>query len=107
MKFVWIYVLKDNGVIFYVGQTIRIYLRLEQHIQTAKKLTSVIDKRIMDIINNNRELTIEVLTGCNNINSFAIERATVEQLINEGIELINKRYAVNRKQPVNYGRNRK
>lgn len=99
MKYVWIYALKDNGVIFYVGQTIRVYLRLEQHIIEAKYNNSIKDKRITDIINNGRELTIEVLEGCNNINSHDKERALVIKLKREGIELINSHYLCNRHIP--------
>lgn len=109
MEQVCIYALRDSGEIFYIGQSKSVYNRLKCHISEAKKGSTPKDKRICDILENGRELTVEILKECTSINSYEIERGIINDYIKRGFKLLNTQCSKERRIPkkrkvVNYPR---
>jgi DNA-binding CsgD family transcriptional regulator len=76
----YIYALTDNGKIFYIGQAVNAYVRLDGHVYSSKKLKSQVDKRIQDIITNDRELDVLIIKMCLPCDALRLEKETIKRL---------------------------
>ena len=90
---VTIYGLTDNGLIFYIGQSVQINTRLKTHIKESIKLLNDKDKRIQDILNNGRELNIITLQRCQQCKAIRNERMMIEKYFKDGYNLVNFNHA--------------
>ncbi len=84
-----IYVLKDDNVPFYIGQSRNAYSRYKSHRSMAKKLANHRDIRINDILINGRSYTYEVLCKCDVKDANKIENETITKYKEDGLPIIN------------------
>jgi len=87
---VTIYALKDNGIIFYIGQTISIKDRMYQHKAERHLNKTNKQKRIKNIFDNGRELTYEILETCETEQGLIIENNYIKIYLLQGVNLVNK-----------------
>ena len=87
---VTIYALKDNGEIFYIGQTINIKDRMSNHISSSVLNKTDKQKRIKEIFDNGRQLTYEILETCETEQGLIIENNYIKIYLLKGANLVNK-----------------
>lgn len=84
-----IYALTDNDAIFYIGQTRNVHLRFIQHKSQSRNRCGIRQKRINDILTDNRKLDCIVLNECNDTDGSDIEVWYINYYLSKGIKLIN------------------
>ncbi len=86
---VTIYALKDNGKIFYIGQTISIIDRMYQHKAERRLKKTKKQQRIKDIFDNGRELSYEILGTCETQDGLNVEKYYIKIYLAMGCKLVN------------------
>jgi DNA-binding NarL/FixJ family response regulator len=89
-KIVYIYALKDNEDIFYVGQTKNPHRRLRDHRSDSKELLTDKDRRISDILKSGRKLSFSILGTCLKEDGNKRELEAITAPRRSGHSLINK-----------------
>lgn len=84
-----IYALTDNDVIFYIGQTENLYNRFKCHKSQSKNKCGIRQKRINDILENNRSLNCIELNKCTQDNADKLEMWYINYYLSKGVKLIN------------------
>lgn len=88
---VTIYALKDNGKIFYIGQTTNIRDRMYCHKTESKLKKTKKQQRLNDILTNGRELSHEILGTCETEQGTKVERYFILGYLALGYKLVNRR----------------